>query len=307
MRPAFLVVAFLFLLVPGPGVKGGDDAKEQGNFKKAPAILTGGNYEVEVVKDLPYVEGADADPKKHKLDLYLPKGQKDFPVIFFIHGGAWRSGDRKLYGNFGRIFARNGIGAVIISYRLSPPVTHPAHIQDVAKAFAWTHKNIARYGGKVDEIFVTGQSAGGHLAALLATNEQYLAAESLSPKAIKGVMPMSGIYVFRQGWMDVVIGKGEKAAESASPIKHVSGDEPPFLILYADRDFPGCDRMSLALQELLLKNKVDSTCEMIKDRNHISIIFKMMFDEADPATQALLKFMAAHSSRLKLNPKVVAN
>src|SRR5262245_63836394 len=106
-------------------------------------------FEVEVVADIDYYKGDDADKIKHKLDLYLPKGQKDFPVLFFVHGGAWKSGDRKLYGKLGETFAKNGVGTVIISYRLSPKVQHPAHIEDVAKAFAWTVKNIAKHGGNV--------------------------------------------------------------------------------------------------------------------------------------------------------------
>ena len=49
---------------------------------------TGGNFEVEVSKDIPYLEGKDAD-ERQKLDLYLPKGAKDYPTLFFIHGGGW--------------------------------------------------------------------------------------------------------------------------------------------------------------------------------------------------------------------------
>ena len=200
-----------------------------GDAKGAP------RFPVEVVSDIAYREGKDADPSKHKLDLFLPKGRKDFPVLFFVHGGGWTTGDRKLYGQFGRVFAARGIGTVVISYRLSPQVQHPAHIEDVARAFAWTHKNIGKYGGRADQIFVTGQSAGGHLAALLATNETYLKAENLGLKDIKGAMPMSGIYLFRPGWLDRVIGSGPEAADNASPLNHVSENSPPFLILYAER------------------------------------------------------------------------
>src|SRR4051794_15895190 len=99
---------------------------------------TGGNFEVEVIKGVAYYDGKDADPVRHKLDLYLPKGQKDYPVLFFIHGGAWRAGSKDGFGRLGRVFARNGVGVVAINYRLSPAVKHPAHIQDVARAFAWT-------------------------------------------------------------------------------------------------------------------------------------------------------------------------
>src|SRR6516225_5364587 len=57
--------------------------------------------DVRVIADVPYYTGKDADPIKHKLDLYLPKGQKDFPVLFFVHGGTWKSGDRKRYEKLG--------------------------------------------------------------------------------------------------------------------------------------------------------------------------------------------------------------
>ena len=264
-------------------------------------LLFGGDYEVQSIVDLNYCEqnkendDNKADAYKHKLDLFIPKGKKDFPVLMFIHGGAWMSGDRKLYGLVGHLFARNGIGTVVISYRLSPKIQHPAHIQDVARAFAWTHKNIGTYGGRPDQIFVTGQSAGGHLAALLATNETYLRAEGLSLKDIKGAIPISGIYTFREGWAERIIGKGPEAAESASPIKHISGREPPFRILYAENDFPGCDTMSQDLCRLLQEKKVDAEQKQIEDRNHISIMFRLMFSDSDPTFQEMLVFIAGQT------------
>jgi len=121
-------------------------------------------WEVQRLKDLAYYSGPGADPIKHKLDLYVPKGKKDFPVVFFVHGGAWRHGDKSwlgVYSTLGLAWARHGVGTVVINYRLSPAVTHPEHIKDVARAFAWVHKNIRQYGGRPDEIFVTGHSAGG--------------------------------------------------------------------------------------------------------------------------------------------------
>src|SRR5262245_61264796 len=142
------------------------------------------SFEVEIFNDISYNDAKDADPNKQKLDLYLPKGQKDFPTLFFVHGGTWKSGDRKStwksgdqsrgYPDLGKFMAQHGVGAVIISYRLSPKVQHPAHIEDVAKAFAWTCTHIEKYGGKADQIFCCGHSAGGHLVSLLATDDKYL-------------------------------------------------------------------------------------------------------------------------------------
>jgi dipeptidyl aminopeptidase/acylaminoacyl peptidase len=99
-----------------------------------------------------------------------------------------------------------------------------------------------------------------------------------------------------------VIGKGKEAAKSASPLSHVSGKESPFVILYAEKDFRGCDKMSKDLCAALQKNKVEAECVEIKDRSHVSIMFLLMLSEADPATQTLLTFMAKHSG-LKLTPR----
>jgi len=250
-------------------------------------------HEVDTVKDVAYYEGDAADPVKHKLDLYLPRGKKDFPVLLFIHGGAWISGDKNYFGIYsaiGQRFARQGVGAVVVNYRLSPKVRHPEHIKDVARAFAWTHKNIAKHGGKPDQLFVCGHSAGGHLTALLATNPAYLKAEGLTPKAIKGAIPMSGIYEVRAGFFASVFGSDAAGLKSASPLAHVGAGGPPFLIVYADRDMPLCDRMSQTFCQALQEQKCSAaTCE-VKGRNHMSIILNFSKDQ-DPALTAVLAFI----------------
>src|SRR5947209_8651615 len=114
-------------------------------------------YEVQAIKEVSYYDGPGAHPVKHKLDLFLPKGGNQFPVVFFVHGGTWSRGDKSRFGVYsalGSLFARHGIGAVITNYRLSPDVQHPEHVKDVARAFAWTYRNIEKYGGRKDEIFV---------------------------------------------------------------------------------------------------------------------------------------------------------
>jgi acetyl esterase/lipase len=157
----------------------------------------GPTFEVESVLDVAYYEGLGADPVRHRLDLFLPRGPKAYPVLVFAHGGAWVFGDKSsfgLYTEVGRCLARHGVGVALINYRLSPWVRHPEHVKDVARAFAWVHKNIAKYGGSPDRLFVGGHSAGGHLAALLSTDETYLTAEQLKASAVRGVIPVSGVY-----------------------------------------------------------------------------------------------------------------
>jgi acetyl esterase/lipase len=272
-------------------------------FADTDAVVTGGPFEVKTVKDVTYCEGKDEDKAKHKLDLYLPKDQKDFPVLFFVHGGAWVFGDRWMYGTVGKTFAKNGVGFVAISYRLSPGVQHPAHAEDVAAAFAWTHKNIAGHGGRADRIFVCGHSAGGHLCSLLTLDERYLKAHKLSAKDIRGAAPLSGVYTISEtGQMfEKVFGTDAEVRKQASPLTHVGGKHPPFLIGYAEKDYPSLDVGA----ERLGKKLKECGCEMelvrVKDRDHVTLMSSMAKD-TDPMTQAVLRFIAKHSE-LKLSER----
>jgi acetyl esterase/lipase len=236
------------------------------------------SFEVKRVKDLVYYDGEGMDSNKHKLDLYLPEGAKDFPVLFFVHGGAWMTGDRNsffgLYGSLAKVYVKQGIGVVVISYRLSPGVKHPEHVKDVARAFAWTYKNIAKYGGNVDQLFISGHSAGGHLVALLAADESYLRVHDLTPKAIRGVIPISGVYIIADGLVPNVFGREEGSGKKASPISYVKKGLPPFLILYADKDYSTCGKTpSEKFCKALDDTGTSARTLEIKESDHFKILF----------------------------------
>jgi acetyl esterase/lipase len=259
------------------------------------AAMQAQEHDVAVVNDIAYYEGPDADAKKHKLDIYTPKGLKDFPVVFFIHGGTWSSGDRKMYGNMGQMFASQGIGVVVISYRLSPAVTHPAHIEDVAKAFAWTHANIAKHGGRADRIFVAGHSAGGHLTSLLAANPEYLKKHGLSAKNIRGIIPISGVYDIPAGMFPKIFPGTADEVKPASPLKNLAAGGPPALVMYADQDYAGLDTLAKLYAAKLGELKVPATIELIKSRTHITIISKMMLSATDAASKLALDFIRKYA------------
>jgi hypothetical protein len=124
---------------------------------------------VREIKDLAYVDGSDADPVKHKLDLYLPKDAVKAPVVLWIHGGAWKIG-RPVVVRRGRPPLRR-VGHRLRRRQL-PPLAEGEALRphrDCARAFAWLRAHVAEYGGDPDRLFVSGQSAGGHLSALLAS------------------------------------------------------------------------------------------------------------------------------------------
>lgn len=139
-------------------------------------------------KDLDYVKPSarDYDKARHKLDVYSPKEKiATGKVMVFIHGGSWDAGSKKLYTFIGRAFAANGITTVIINYRLSPGTKYEGIAFDCARAIAWVKENIHTYGGDPKEIYVSGHSAGGHLAALIISDPTYFEKVGI-PNPIKG-------------------------------------------------------------------------------------------------------------------------
>jgi arylformamidase len=168
-----------------------------------------GALAVEEVRDVPYRSDAAADPIRHRLDLFVPRGKRGVPVVVVVHGGGWVMGDNRCCGlqsSVGHFLASQGFLAVLPNYRLSPLVTHPEHVKDVARAVRWTRDHIAEHGGDPDRIYLLGHSAGGHLVALLATDESYLRAEGLRTRDLRGVIAVSGVYRIAPGAMEAFLG-----------------------------------------------------------------------------------------------------
>ena len=117
---------------------------------------------------------------EQQLDVYAPRKVKSpRPVLVFIHGGNWNSGKKSQYWPMGRNFARKGIVTVIIDYPLSPAANYDDMAKASAKAVQWTVENIGKYGGDTSRLYLSGHSAGGHLAALIGLDDKYFATLSM--------------------------------------------------------------------------------------------------------------------------------
>lgn len=249
-----------------------------------------------VVKDLDYVAGVEYAEGKDRLDLYIPQGARDAPVIFSLHGGALSMGDRGEDSFVGQRFAAAGYLTVVTSYRLSPEVSHPAHIQDAAAAFAWVKRNIRQHGGDPDRIIVIGHSAGAYLAMLLAADSRYLAAHKLSPTDIKGLVPVSGFF-----WVDkpgvapdrpkYVWGTDRKVWIESSPARYLRADLPPVLLIDTDGDEEWRQQqnadMAAALRAAGHKN-VD--VHKVLGRTHMSVWTSMLDGESEETSSRILLF-----------------
>ena len=247
--------------------------------------------DVEVKKDIVYTEGQPADASKHNLDLYLPRDKKLAPVFFFIHGGAWRSGDRSQYLPLGNRFAKEGILTVIPSYRLAPKHPHPAQIEDVAAAFAWVVLHIGEFGGDTNRIYVGGHSAGGHLAALLTLDDKYLKTHGLSTRNIRSAITLSGVYDLAEGdGQASVFGKDKQDRRDASPLFHVKSPAPPFLVSYCQWDYPTLPFQARIFHAALQKAGIATDLLFVPHESHISEMISITRDD-DPTAKAILQFI----------------
>jgi acetyl esterase/lipase len=150
------------------------------------------------VKGVAYAHRAK-DPVRNQLDVYLPAESRKrgadwhgHPVVIWVHGGAWKFGDKTHVGLKPDAFAERGFALVATNYRFVPETTFRGQAEDVASAVAWTRSHIAEHGGDPDRVYLMGHSAGAHLAALVATDPRYLAAEKETLAAVKGVILLDG-------------------------------------------------------------------------------------------------------------------
>ncbi|HSN72271.1 MAG TPA: alpha/beta hydrolase, partial [Steroidobacteraceae bacterium] len=190
--------------------------------------------EYEVEKDLVF----DAT-QGLALDVYRPVDENGpRPVVVFWHGGGWDNGSKDQYLFVGEALVSLGYVAVVPSYRLYPNVQFPAFVDDAATAVAWVRKNIERYGGDPDQLWLMGHSAGAHIAALLAFDERYLAAAGVPRCALSGFIGLAGPYDFLPFGSDRLRAIFAPAAEPelTQPVTFVDGSEPPALLLHGEQD-----------------------------------------------------------------------
>lgn len=148
---------------------------------------------MDVTKDIQYLSIPGVDPNLLSLDIYSPKKGSGYPVMIMVHGGGWSQGDKDsidLYTYMPEAFVSRGYVLVAPNYRLTPAAKFPAHAQDVAAAVAWTIEHISSYRGDPAQVFLGGHSAGAHLAALVGTDEAYLAEHRLELRDLLGIVAL---------------------------------------------------------------------------------------------------------------------
>jgi len=261
----------------------------------------------DVKRNLPYAEPAH---ERQVLDVYSPPNARNLPVVFWIHGGGWQTGDKANVQMKPQAFVDKGFVFVSTNYRLWPSVDMATVVRDIAKSIRWVHDHIAEHGGDPNRLFIMGHSAGAQLAALVCTDDRYLKAEALSLAITKGWVPVDGDTYDVPAMIETAetrrrvhglpqakIGHREKFGNDPekhrdlSAVTHVAKDKgiPPFLILHV-AEHPDTSAQAQRLGNALRDAGVPVTIFGAKETTHTKINADLGLPD-DPATKALFEFL----------------
>jgi acetyl esterase/lipase len=271
------------------------------------AVFVSGAQAQVIKRDVPYVNPGH---ERQILDVYAPAGAKNLPVVFWIHGGGWQTGDKSGVQLKPKVFTEKGFVFVSTNYRLLPKVDIATIFRDIAKSIHWVHDHIAEYGGDPKRLFVMGHSAGAQLAALICTDDRYLKAEGLSLSIIKGCVPVDGdtydvpaiveteetrrkvhgLPPAKFGWREK-FGNDSARHKDYSAVTHVAKDKgiPPFLLLHV-AEHPYTSAQAQRLGSVLKEAGIPVTVFGARETTHGKINADLGKPD-DPATKALFEFL----------------
>ena len=237
---------------------------------------------------------AYGDSARQCMDVF-PASVSNAPVHIFIHGGYWRAKhiDKSMYSHIAKPMVEAGATTVLLEYDLCPEVRVSDIVDQMRRALIWVHKNIGKYNGDRKRIFVSGHSAGGHLAAMLAATH-WPDYGRIPKNLIKGIAPLSGLFDIephRHSALQVDIRLSRKETKTLSPlylppqfmgnaIVAVGGVEPDLF-----------HWQSLAYSAHLRQYGINAEYVSTLNDNHFTIVERLASGR-DPLTKKLIEQMA---------------
>src|SRR5262245_23014071 len=237
-------------------------------------------------KDVVY---ASAGERPLTLDLYMPAGAQKPPLLVWVHGGAWRSGNKQ---QVPLVFAQTGFATASLDFRLSTEARFPAQVHDIKAAIRFLRAKAREYGYRADKIAIAGASSGGHLAALVGVTNGHKGlegelgghrGESSDVQAILDYFGASNLTTIlaqstpfglnmRRPALELLLGAlpedAKELAELASPVKHVDRSDPPLLLLHGDQDPQMPINQSHELHGAYKKLALDVSFEVVHGAAH---------------------------------------
>jgi acetyl esterase/lipase len=252
-------------------------------------ILTGGIAlaQEQALKDVAY----DDDHASQVLDFYPAQADKPAPVMVHIHGGGWRGGSKKhVPGFMSKANAEGWLAVVSVEYRFTDVASHPAQVDDCARAIQFVRQNAKTWNIDPSRIGVTGGSAGGHLSAYMALQDDEAKPDSKDPverqsSRVSFAIPFAGptdwdllgkVKHDHPAYRQLIGYEPGTAAEKmsadlkkdVSPLTFVSSDDPPFLIVHGDADAIVPIEHAKVLEAALKEAKVTTDVFVVKGGKH---------------------------------------
>ena len=200
---------------------------------------------IEIFSDIVFKE---TEQRPLKLDIYRKKNiHQPAPVIIFIHGGSWKTGNKKDYLIYLLHFAEKGYITASLSYRFFQEAIFPAAVEDVRCGVNWIKKHGTNYGMDTNKIVLVGGSAGAHLAMMLGYSQNFQSCDTnnVSPRVqgvvnIYGPVDLTTDFAIAQPVLPEFIGDSYEnmptGYQDASPIRYISDDDPPTLTFHGTID-----------------------------------------------------------------------
>jgi acetyl esterase/lipase len=214
--------------------------------------------------------------------MFLPakpqtRGAAPYPIVVFIHGGGWDTGDPHFYRFIARALVPHGYAVVLPGYRLYPKVRFPGMVEDGASALRWVHDHAAALGGDPARVVLMGHSAGAYNAAMLALDRQWLGRQGLDANQLRGFIGLAGPYDFLPLDTDESRHSFGNADDlpATQPIHFARADAPPMLLLTGDADKTVRPRNSLALARAMTEAGRPMQAETLHGLTHTRIIMLM--------------------------------
>jgi arylformamidase len=231
------------------------------------------------------------------LDIFPAPGSGPAPVNVFIHGGYWRSLDKRDFSFVARGLQPAGAAVVVINYALVPSVDLDELVRQCRAAVAWVHKNAGSFGGDPDRIYVSGHSAGGHLTAMcLATDWASFGAPA---DVVKGGCGISGLYdlePIRLCYLNDTLKLSPDVARRNSPMQMAPTGRAPLLLPLGGLEGPEYHRQTEGLAAAWRKH--GALCEVMDmpGIQHFSIVSQLE-EPASELSRAILRQMGLGGRR----------
>jgi acetyl esterase/lipase len=265
-----------------------------GLLDSADRLLRGGDGAIREVAATRY----GSDPAQ-KLEMFLPAapapGGAKRPIVVFIHGGGWRSGDPHDYRFIARALVPQGYAVVLAGYRLAPRARYPAMLEDGAAALRWVADHAGPLGGDPSRVVLMGHSAGAYNAVMLGLDQRWLAGQGLSANTLRGVVGLAGpydFYPFESEATRLSFGKAPNPEET-QPVVHARAAGPRLLLVHGTADTRVRPRNSVELARTMTRAGAPTRAVLLDGVTHEGLImmFARPFSRDTRALDAVLPFL----------------